>query len=78
MFKANFTYHVEKDFGDLDKDNVKGMDLGVNNFATVVTTEGTPFIVEGRFLKNQIAFTRQKKTAYYQSIIDKHGLKKIP
>jgi len=52
MFKVNFTYHVEKDFEDLDKDNVRSMDLGVNNFVTVVTTEGNPFIVDGRFIKN--------------------------
>ena len=50
------------------------IDLGVNNFATVVTTEGTPYIVDGRFLKNQIAF-KCKKTAQYQSILNKQGLK---
>ena len=55
MFKANFTYQEEKDSWDLDKDNVMGIYLGVNNFATLVTTEGTPYIVDGRFLKNQIA-----------------------
>jgi len=43
MFKANFTYEIEKDPLGLDIDNVMGIDLGVNNFATVVTTEGTPF-----------------------------------
>ena len=75
MFKANFTYKVEKEAWDLDKDHVMGIDLGVNNFATVVTSEGTPFIVDGRFLKNQIAF-KCKKTAHYQSILDKQGIKK--
>ena len=52
-----------------------GIDLGVNNFATVVTTEEIPFIVDGRFLKNQIAF-KCKKVAHYQSMLDKEGLKK--
>ena len=75
MFKANFTYQEEKDSWDLDKDNVMGIDLGVNNFATLVTTEGTPYIVDGRFLKNQIAF-KCKKTAKYQSKLNKQGLKK--
>ena len=75
MFKANFTYQIEKEPLGLDKDNVMGIDLGVNNFATLVTTEGTPFIVDGRFLKNQIAF-KCKKTAHYQSILNKQGIKK--
>jgi len=75
MFKANFTYKVEKEPWDLDKNKVMGIDLGVNNFATVVTTEGTPFIVDGRFLKNQTAL-KCKKTAHYQSILNQDGLKK--
>ena len=75
MFKANFTYQIEKEPLCLYKDNVMGIDLGVNNFATLVTTEGTPFIVDGRFLKNQIAF-KSKKCAHYQSILNKQGLKK--
>ena len=75
MFKANFTYKLVKEPWDLDKSNVMSIDLGVNNFATVVTSEGTPFIVDGKKLKNQIAF-KCKKTAHYQSILDKQGLKK--
>ena len=43
MFKANFTYEAEKEPLDLDESNVMGIDLGVNNFATIVTTEGTPY-----------------------------------
>ena len=74
MFKANFTYQVEKEPLGLDKENVMGIDLGVNNFATLVTSEGTPYIVDGRFLKNQIAF-KCKKTAHYQSILNKQGQK---
>ena len=60
MFKANFTYQIEKEPWVLDKDKVMGIDLGVNNFATLVTSEGTPYIVDGRFLKNQIAFKCKK------------------
>ena len=36
MFKANFTYQIEKEPLDLDKDKVMGIDIGVNNFATIV------------------------------------------
>ena len=38
-----------------------GIDLGVNNFVTIATTEGTPYIVDGKYLKNQIAFKCKKK-----------------
>jgi len=53
MFKANFTYEIEKDPLGLDIDNVMGIDLGVNNFATLVTTEGTPFYC-GREISKKI------------------------
>ena len=75
VFKANFTYQEYIDPWDLDKDKVMGIDLGVNNFAAIVTTEMTPCLVDGRYLKNQIAF-KCKKTAYYQSILNKQGLKR--
>ena len=74
MFKANFTYEAEKEPLDLNESNLMGIDLGVNNFATIVTTEGTPYIVDGRKLKNQIYF-KCKKTAHYKSILDKQGRK---
>ena len=75
MFKANFTYEKEKEPRGLDENKVMGIDLGVNNFATIATTEGAPYIVDGKFLKNQIYFTC-KKTSHYQSILNKQGLKK--
>ena len=73
MFKANFTYQEEKEPCDLDKNKVMGIDLGVNNFVAIATTRGTPYIVDGKYLKNQIAF-KCKKTAYYQSILKQNGL----
>ena len=51
MFKANFTYEIEVEPWDLNENNVMGIDLGVNNFAAIVTSEGTPYIVDGRCLK---------------------------
>ena len=55
------------------KNKVMGIDLGVNNFVAIATTRGTPYIVDGKYLKNQIAF-KCKKTAYYQSILKQNGL----
>ena len=74
MFKANFTYEIEVEPWDLNENNVMGIDLGVNNFAAIVTSEGTPYIVDGRCLKNQIYF-KCKKVAHYMSILNKQGLK---
>ena len=74
MFKANFTYEMEVEPWDLNENNVMGIDLGVNNFAAIVTSEGTPYIVDGRGLKNQIYF-KCKKVAHYMSILNKQGLK---
>ena len=74
MFKANFTYEMEVEPWDLNENNVMGIDLGVNNFAAIVTSEGTPYIVDGRCLKNQIYF-KCKKVAHYMSILNKQGLK---
>ena len=39
-----------------------GIDLGVNNFAAIVTTEMTPYFVESRYLKNQIALKCKKNS----------------
>ena len=57
----------------MDDNKVMGIDLGVNNFATIATTEGTPYIVDGRFFKNHIYF-KNKKTSHYQSLLNKQGL----
>ena len=74
MFKANFTYEIEVEPWNLDENNVMGIDLGVNNFAAIVISEGTPYLVDGRGLKNQIYF-KCKKVAHYMSILNKQGLK---
>ena len=39
MFKANFTYGIDIDSWDLDKNNVICIDLGVNNFFMLVISE---------------------------------------
>ena len=49
MFKANFTYEKEKEPLGLDENKVMGIDLGVNNFATIATSEGAPYIWTGSF-----------------------------
>ena len=64
------TYEEEVDPWDLENDNVMCINLGVNNFATVVTSEESPYVVDGRFLKNQIYF-KCKIVSKLQSILNK-------
>ena len=71
MFKANFTYQMEKESLGLDESKMMGIDLGVNNFASIVTSEGTPYLVGGRFLKNQYSLQMQKNSTI--SINTKHN-----
>lgn len=52
MFKANFTYEAQKYPLDLDKDKVMGIDLGVNNFTTIVTTEDAIHRVQEKIKKS--------------------------
>ena len=59
MFKANFTYEAQKYPLDLDKDKVMGIDLGVNNFTTIVTTEDAIHRVQEK-IKNQMAVSQMQ------------------
>jgi len=73
-FEIEYVYEVEPEKTDLDYNQYLAIDLGVDNFATCVSTSGTPFIIEGRGLKS---FNRwwNKEKAKLQSIYDKQGIK---
>jgi len=73
-FEIEYVYEVEQEKADLDYNKYLGIDLGLDNFATCVSTSGTPFIIEGRGLKS---FNRwwNKEKAKLQSIYDKQGVK---
>lgn len=58
----------------LDENKFLGIDLGLDNFATCVSPNGTAFILEGRGLKSYNRWWNKKK-AGLQSIYDKQGLK---
>lgn len=51
-FKITYTYEVLPTDLGLDPKNIMGIDLGVNNLATCVTTDGTSFILDGRYAKS--------------------------
>jgi len=73
-FEIEYVYEAEPEKADLDYSEYLAIDLGLDNFATCVSTSGTPFIIEGRGLKS---FNRwwNKEKAKLQSIYDKQGIK---
>jgi len=73
-FEVEYVYEVEPEKADLDYSSYLSIDLGLDNFATCVSTSGTPFIIEGRGLKS---FNRwwNKRKAELQSVYDKQGIK---
>ena len=72
-FEIQYTYLIESEELTLNKNNVLGIDIGVNNLCTCVTNNGYSFIIDGRPIKSMNQYTN-KEVAYYKSIINKQGL----
>lgn len=70
FFEIQYTYQIENEQRNLDKNNALAIDLGVNNLATCVTNRGKSFIVDGKKLKS-INQWFNKYNAKLQSIKDK-------
>lgn len=75
FFEIQYTYQIENEQRNLDKNNALAIDLGVNNLATCVTNRGKSFIVDGKKLKS-INQWFNKYNAKLQSIKDKQGYRK--
>ncbi|RMH17430.1 MAG: transposase [Gammaproteobacteria bacterium] len=73
-FEIEFLYEPDIILPELDSSQYLGIDLGLDNFATAVSTRGTAFILEGRGIKS---FNRwwNKQKGKLQSTYDKMGLK---
>lgn len=70
-------YEVEvkiKEHKDKDKEIVMGIDLGVNNLCTMVTTENNKLLINGKPLKSMNQYYNKKK-AYLQSRLPKNQFK---
>ena len=65
---------VEPEKIELDKSKALGIDLGVNNLTTYVTSTGESFIIDGRKLKS-INQWYNKELARLSKIKDKQGVK---
>ena len=69
-FEMQYIYKVEAVQRELNKENVLGIDLGIDNLCTCVTNNGASFIIDGRKLKS-INQYYNKINAKLQSIKDK-------
>lgn len=73
-FEIQYTYEVEEIQSDLDNNKALAIDLGLDNIATCVTTDGQSFIIDGRKLKS-INQWYNKENSRLQSLKDLRGIK---
>jgi len=73
-FEVHYIYETETETVELDKGRYLGIDLGMDNFATCVDTNGTSFIIEGRGLKSYNRWWNKRK-GELQEIYDNEGIK---
>lgn len=73
-FEARFVFEKEATMLELDPQNALAIDLGINNFATCVTSEGNSFIIDGKKVKS-INQWYNKENARLQSVKDKQAIK---
>lgn len=73
-FKIQYVYEVTSEEISLNKEHCLSIDFGVDNLATCISTNGTPFIIDGRALKS-INHHWNKEIARLRSISMKQGQK---
>ena len=69
-FKIQYVYEQAEQNLNLSQDNALAIDIGLENFATCITTIGTSFIMDGRKLKSINQYWNKRK-ARLQSIASK-------
>ena len=76
FFEIQWIYEIKEYEGNLNKNNVLAIDLGVDNLCTCTTNDGKAFIIDGKKLKsiNQWA---NKENSRLQSIKDKQKIEKV-
>lgn len=67
-------YNKEIENRNLNKEHVMAIDLGVNNLATIITTQGKRFIINGRPLKSINQYWNKEKS-FLQSKLKKNQYK---
>ena len=74
FFEIEYVYSVNPEKPELDPFKRLGIDLGLNNFATCVSTNGAAFIIEGKALKSYNRWWNKQK-ARLQTVYAKQGVK---
>lgn len=72
-FKIQYIYIEEGSPISINCKNIMAIDVGVDNLASCVTTLGTSFIMDGRYLKS-INQGWNKRKAYLMSIANRQGM----
>jgi len=75
-FKISFVYEPEITAANLDPNTYMSIDMGVNNFATCIDSNGTAVIIDGRYVKSLNQYYN-KENARLQSIKDRQKIKPI-
>lgn len=73
-FEVEFISEVEPEPVEVNPNSAISIDLGVDNLAACVDTNGASFLVDGKPIKS-INQWYNKRNAYLQSIKDKQGIK---
>ena len=77
FFEIQYIYEAESIQRNLNPNNALALDLGINNLATAVSSNGNSFIIDGKRLKS-INQWYNKTNAKLQSIKDKQHYGKKP
>lgn len=70
-FIVEFIYKIDDDKKVITNENIMGIDLGLNNLATFVTTNGVSEIINGKSLKSINHFYNKRKSKL-QSLLTKN------
>jgi IS605 OrfB family transposase len=73
-FEIEYVYEETAQLCNFSKSRYLSIDLGLDNFAAVVDTIGTAFLIEGRYIKS-INRWFNKQRARLQSVYSKQGIK---
>jgi len=74
-YTMEIVYEIEVPECDLESKRIVGIDLGVDNFATVSNNAGLqPFIVNGRIIKSMNQYYNKKKAILQSDLIKQNGL----
>jgi putative transposase len=76
FFEIEYVYIVERESPPLSVKNLLSIDLGIDNFASVVTTTGASFLLDGKAIKS-INQWYNKHNSELQSIKIKQGIKEL-